>query len=179
MPPEALLRLRFARPGDAPRLARWRREDSIRRYQPLKELSVTDLKDELAGQRGEDLQHRRGEKFQWILEQDTTPVGWVTLVVQDWDHGLGEIGYSLGTAHQGRGLMVPMLRRFLAEIFHRTDLQRIEARCSVLNRASEKVLQAAGFTHEGTLRSYFLLDGRRHDNHLYSFLRSDLSEGGR
>lgn len=167
------IRLRPAVPADAELLKRWRDEWSVRRFQPLHDLSVSQLRSDVSSQRMRDLYRGRGEKFQWIVEEDGVPVGWVTLVVSNWEHGLAEVGYALGSQHQGRGLMVRALALLVGDLFAQTPLERIEARCSVDNHASQRVLERVGFEREGTLRSYFRLHGRRIDNYLYAVLRGD------
>ena len=165
--------LRPAVPADADRLKRWRDEWSVRRFQPLHDLSVDQLRTDVAGQRIRELYRGRGDKFQWIVELDGEPVGWVTLVVSNWEHGLAEVGYALTTERQGRGVMAEALGRLLDDLFRNTRLERIEARCATDNRASQRVLEKLGFRREGTLRSYFRLHGRRVDNHLYAILESE------
>jgi ribosomal-protein-alanine N-acetyltransferase len=169
--------LRLAHPGDAPQLKRWRSEPSVRRYQPLGPVSTSQLSAELASQRLADLYRGRGEKFQWIIRCLDQPVGWLTLVVTNWDHGLAETGYALSSAHQRRGLMPQALDLLLADLFTNTGLERIEARCAVDNIASQKVLTKVGFHREGRLRGYFVLGGRRVDNYLYAILREDFFSG--
>ena len=165
--------LRAAHAGDASHLKRWRGEPSIQRYQPLGTFTFTHLANELAAQRIEELYRGRGEKFQWIIRCDEQPAGWLTLVVTNWDHGLAETGYALSTSYQNQGLMPQALDLVLAELFLKTSLARIEARCAVDNVASQKVLEKVGFRREGRLRGYFVLDGRRTDNYLYAILRQD------
>lgn len=165
--------LRPAGPTDAQHLARWRREPSIRRFQPLPELDVESLEADLRRQDHRDLRRRRGEKFQWLVEVDGDAVGWVTLAVINWEHGLGEIGYAMTTAWQGRGIMRRALRMLLQDLFATTKLERIEARCASANDASRHVLEAVGFRHEGTLQGYFVLDGERIDNELYAVLKRE------
>ena len=118
----------------------------------------------------------RGTRFQWIIEYEGRPAGWITLVVANWEHGLAEVGYALGTAYQGRGLMSTALSRLLADTFARTTLERIEARCSVDNAASRRVLEKCGFHCEGVLQSYFKLRGKRVDNYLFAALRRDWAQ---
>ena len=166
--------LRPARPADAERLYAWRAQPSVRRHQPLSDASLADLRTDLARQRPEELFQARGERFQWIIEIDGEPAGWITLAVASWEHGIAEIGYALGDAHQGRGYMAVALSELLGRLFEQTALQRIEARCALGNRASQRVLERLGFRLEGRLRSYFELDGRRIDNWLYSILRDEL-----
>lgn len=164
--------VRPAYPRDAPLLYRWRSEPSVRRYQPLNRLTVGQLRAELTAQSLEDLCRGRIDKFQWIIEAPR-PAGWVTLVVANWEHGLAEIGYALGTVHQRRGIMVAALGTLLDDLFARTRLRRIEARCAVDNYPSQRVLERLGFEREGRLRGFFVLRGQPVDNYLYALLGTD------
>ncbi len=163
--------IRAARPGDAPLLLHWRSEPSIRRHQPLAPASLEKVRAELRAQRHSELFQGRGPRFQWIIEADSRPAGWITLAITNWPHGLCEVGYALSTPYQGRGLMAPILVDFCTDLFQRTCLHRIEARCSVENTASWKILELAGFQREGRLRSYFVLGDERVDNFLYARIR--------
>ena len=174
--PERDVSLRAAYPRDATLLYRWRAEPSVRQHQPLSQLSLAQLRTELATQRIEDLYRSRGEKFQWIVHAPD-PAGWITLVVANWEHGLAEIGYALSTFHQRRGIMVRALGGLLTDLFERTTLRRIEARCAVENRASRRVLEKLGFEREGRLRHFFVLRGAPVDNYLYALLRDGWTAG--
>src|SRR5687767_8311169 len=109
--------IRPAQPGDAAALQRWRAEPSVRRHQPLGQLSTADLRSDIGAHREGDLRRGRGQKFQWIVLIDGLPGGWITLVVTNWEHGLAEIGYALSTEFQGRSLMALALGQVLAELF--------------------------------------------------------------
>ncbi len=106
------------------------------------------------------------------------PAGWITLVIINWGHGLAEIGYALSTEFQRRGLMAGALRILLADLFERTAIRRVEARCAIDNRASQRVLDSVGFEREGLLRGYFVLRGQEIDNYLYAILKDDWESGG-
>ena len=165
--------IRPALPGDAAAMDRWRREPSIRRHQPLQEATVAELRSDLARQRMEDLYRGRGERFQWIVLVDGEPAGWITLAVLSWEHALAEIGYALSSRHQGHGVMTEALTLVLPELFVAAGIERLEARCSVENVASQHLLERLGFEREGLLKSYFELRGRRIDNYLYALLKRD------
>jgi ribosomal-protein-alanine N-acetyltransferase len=167
------LSLRPASPRDAELLRQWRAETSVRRYQPLNDLPTSQLRADVASQRMSDLYRGQGEKFQWIIQADGLPAGWITLVVSNWEHGLAEVGYALSSAFQSRGLMTEALRILLDDLFTNTPLERIEARCAVDNVASRRVLEKNGFGREGLLRGYFKLRGKRIDNYVYGILRED------
>lgn len=170
------VRLRAAHAEDAALLKAWRAEESVRRHQPLSDLTVGQLRQDLASQRMADLYRGLGEKFQWVIELEEEPVGWITLVVSNWEHGLAEVGYALRSGHQGRGIMPRALELLLTDLFRRTSIERVEARCAVNNLASQKVLLKVGFVYEGLLRAYFRLRGERVDNFLYAVLRADVGE---
>lgn len=165
--------IRPVRPSDAALLDRWRLEPSVREHQPLSDASTAQLLAELHRQRSDDLYASRGEKFQWIVLCDLQPAGWITLVVVNWAHGLAEIGYALSTDYQRRGVMAQALELLLQDLFERTRLRRVEARCAVDNRASQRVLEQLGFQREGLLRGYFVLRSEPIDNYLYAILRDD------
>lgn len=172
-PSKKLADLRPARPADAALLFRWRAEPAVSQFQPLLDVSLDRLEADLASQEWDKFSRGEQEKFQWIILAEDEDAGWVTLVVTSWEHRLAELGYSLATKFQRRGLMPQALQLVLVEIFLRTSLERLEARCAVQNEGSRKVLEAAGFRREGVLRDYFVLNGRRVDNYLYAILRSD------
>lgn len=159
--------------ADSILLDHWRLEPSVRRYQPLSEASVSRLRADLAHQQISDLYLGRGDKFQWIVLFGERPVGWITLVVTNWRHGLAEIGYALSTPFQRKGIMPVALTALVDDLFANTRLRRLEARCSIENEGSIRVLERIGFEREGLLRAYFVLDGQHVDNYLYALLRDD------
>src|SRR3954451_14816821 len=116
----AQVTLRPAAPRDADLLRQWRSEPSVRRFQPLNELPTAQLRADAASQRMADLYRGRGEKFQWIIEVEAEPAGWITLVVSNWEHGLAEVGYALSTLYQSRGLMTDALSQLLGDLFANT-----------------------------------------------------------
>lgn len=165
--------LRPALPDDAGLLYRWRNEPSVRRHQPLAEASIGDLRADLLRHRHDELYRCRGDRYQWIVLVEGEAAGWITLAVSSWEHGLAEIGYALSAPFQGRGVMRSALEQLAGELFAHTVLERIEARCSTENVASQRVLEAVGFVREGRLRSFFRLGDRRVDNFLYTLLRDE------
>ncbi|NIR77506.1 MAG: GNAT family N-acetyltransferase, partial [Gemmatimonadetes bacterium] len=56
-----------------------------------------------------------------------------------------EVGYWLGRAHWGRGIMTEVVRRFTAWAIERFELTRIFALPYARNRASARVLEKAGY----------------------------------
>jgi RimJ/RimL family protein N-acetyltransferase len=80
-----------------------------------------------------------------------------------------EIGYWLLESSRGRGIAT-RVARLLAEHVLANGIERVEAVARIENVASQRVLERAGFTREGVLRSLLRHDGRRCDAVLYSLL---------
>jgi RimJ/RimL family protein N-acetyltransferase len=85
-----------------------------------------------------------------------------------------EIGYWLARKARGRGYMARAVRLFCAWIFDSLAMDRVTIISQPGNRASQRVAENAGFTHEGTLRSYVVHKGERMDMESYSLLRGEL-----
>jgi len=83
--------------------------------------------------------------------------------------GQCEIGYWLFEHARGKGIAT-RIARFIADYGFSLGLERIEARVVVGNVASERVLERAGFTREGVLRSMPLRRGGRVDMTVFSLL---------
>ena len=80
-----------------------------------------------------------------------------------------EIGYWLYPRARGRGVATKVARA-LAEYAFTLGLQRVAAYVEVGNVPSERVLERAGFTREGVVRSLPTSEGRRVDKTLFSLL---------
>ncbi|MEJ7633092.1 MAG: GNAT family protein [Rubrobacteraceae bacterium] len=65
------------------------------------------------------------------------------------------------------------MRAAIAFGFDHLSLNRIEARCIAENAASERVMQKAGISYEGTLRDYVFRKGACRDYKVYSILRRE------
>ena len=66
----------------------------------------------------------------------------------DAERGIVELGYSLFPHARGRGFAT-RVARLLAEHAFALGVQRVAAYVNVGNRASERVLERAGFSREG------------------------------
>ena len=87
----------------------------------------------------------------------------------DADRKIVEIGYWVFPGARGRGTGAT-IARMLAEHAFSLGVERVAAYVNVDNTASERVLERAGFTREGVVRSMPKPDGRRVDKTLFSLL---------
>ena len=91
-------------------------------------------------------------------------------------HGVarsGHIGYWIGEKYAGQGYMLEALELLARHAFDTMRLHRIEAACIPGNRRSVRVLEKAGFTREGLLRSYLKINGIWQDHYLYALIADD------
>jgi RimJ/RimL family protein N-acetyltransferase len=124
------------------------------------------------------LEHERarGEacSFAVCAAGEDRALGALTLQHFDWEARRGELGYYLGAAGRGRGLMSRGVRLLVPWAFARLRLCRIEIHAATDNPPSQRVAERAGFVREGVLRSYQELKGRRQDLVVYSRLPADV-----
>jgi len=91
----------------------------------------------------------------------------------NWSNSKTEIGYWLGSAFQGHGIMTRACRALVNHAFHELKLNRVEIKCAVGNGRSRAVPERLGFTAEGTLREAELLHDRYVDLVVYSMLAAE------
>jgi RimJ/RimL family protein N-acetyltransferase len=99
-------------------------------------------------------------------------VGGGTLHHLDAERSIVEIGYWVLPHARRRGLGT-RTARLLAEHAFSLGIHRVAAYVNVGNVASERVLERAGFTREGVVRSMPVPSGRRVDKTLFSLLAGE------
>jgi ribosomal-protein-alanine N-acetyltransferase len=88
-------------------------------------------------------------------------------------HRRAEIAYALSRRCWNRGYTTEAVRAVLDFGYRVMGVNRIEARCDVLNVASARVMEKAGMTFEGILRQHMLVKNAYVDLKLYSILREE------
>ena len=74
------------------------------------------------------------------------------------------LGYQIGRAHEGRGLMAEALRAANHFMFATLRLHRIMANFRPENERSRRLLERLGFAEEGMARNYLFIDGAWRDH---------------
>jgi len=95
-----------------------------------------------------------------------------TLHHLDSERRIVEIGYFVLPDARRRGVAT-VIARMLSEHAFSLGIERVAAYVNVGNTASERVVERAGFTREGIVRSMPKPDGRRIDKTLFSLLRGE------
>jgi RimJ/RimL family protein N-acetyltransferase len=93
---------------------------------------------------------------------DGDPVGTVGLHVNEtW--GTGELGYMVAPEAWGEGYCTDAVRTISRYAFEERRLDKVGARTFATNPGSQRVLEKAGFTREGTQRKEAFVGGERVD----------------
>lgn len=90
------------------------------------------------------------------------------------DRAIGELGYWVAPEARGRGVAADAAALVARWGMEHLGLARVQILAAVGNQASQRVAEKAGFTREGTLRSYVELKGERQTYAIFSLLPSDL-----
>lgn len=108
----------------------------------------------------------------FAIEVGHVAIGSVGLKLgSDIERRSAEIGYWLGEAYWGRGIMSAAVGAVTGYAHRELNLLRVFAVPFVRNPASARVLQRAGYQLEGTMRRSAVKDGEVLDQYLYAAVR--------
>jgi ribosomal-protein-alanine N-acetyltransferase len=110
------------------------------------------------------VQKKGGTKIGLIYNRLNQPYKWM------------EIGYFFAPSERGKGYGTEAVQLMVDYLFLSKELTRIHAIADVRNKASERVLEKAGFQREGTMRKCVYDRGELRDYYLYSILREEWEE---
>jgi ribosomal-protein-alanine N-acetyltransferase len=113
--------------------------------------------------------------FQWGVARrdDDRVIGTCTLSQVDASNLRAELGFALGRASWGQGLMGEALGVLLRYAFGELGLRRLEADVDPRNAASIRSLERLGFQREGYMRERWFVGGEAQDSLFYGLLRRE------
>lgn len=107
--------------------------------------------------------------FAIVVEDEV--VGSIGIALQgDVHRKSAEIGYWLGAAHWGQGIMTKAVLAIIDYSFENFDIVRLYAYVFEWNIGSRRVLQKAGFSLEGILRKAAFKDNQLIDQYVYGLV---------
>lgn len=128
------------------------------------------------GQRFLDWATRQTNATVWAIEVNGEAAGSIGVEPgDDVERVSAEVGYWLGRAHWGRGIVSAALRMVTEHAFAQFELTRIFALPFADNPRSIRVLEKAGYVLEGHLRQSAIKDGRIRDQLMYGAYRGQVS----
>lgn len=173
--------LRKPQPGDAPAaFAGYAADPRVTRYLGWRpHESLNDTRRQISY----DLfRWLKNSAWTWmVLRRDGAQLaGLVELVPDLGQPHRARMGYLLGTAHWGCGLMSEAAGAVLRAALAQPGLYRVDAVCDVDNPASARVLEKIGMRFEGRLARYIVhpnVSAEPRDVLLFAAVRDGLGEG--
>lgn len=83
------------------------------------------------------------------------------------------IGYWIGFAYQGRGIMTVIVRKMVELAFQEFAMNRVEIRCGVNNHRSRAIPKKLGFAEEGTMKEVERVGDRYVDHVVYGMTKQE------
>lgn len=110
--------------------------------------------------------------YAFAIAVDDKVIGSIGVFRRDNIHSrTAELGYYIGEPYWGQGLMTSAVRQICEYVFDNTDIIRIFAEPFAHNIASCRVLEKAGFSMEGVLRSNAVKNGAIVDMKMYALIK--------
>jgi len=110
-----------------------------------------------------------------VQKKDGTRIG-LTWHMVNQPYGMMEISYFLIPSERGKGYGTEVAQLLVDYLFLSRDISRIRATTNVRNKASQRILEKAGFRIEGTMRRFQFVKGVWTDYYLHSILREEWKE---
>lgn len=150
----------------------WAGDERVTRYLSWPTHTDAEVSKRVIGQWLES--YKNDNTYNWVIEHEGRAVGNISVVRQEepWDNC--ELGYCLGHAYWGKGLMTEACRAVIDFLFKEVGYNRISAYHAAKNIGSGRVMQKAGMSLEGTARQrQKLRSGEYTDTVSYSILREE------
>lgn len=115
----------------------------------------------------------KNSTFAFAIEIDGKAVGSIGVFRQSNIHfRTAELGYYLAENYWGNGIMTEAVKQTCKYVFDNSDIIRIYAEPFANNTPSCRVLEKAGFSFEGLLRSNAVKNGEVLDMKMFSLIKS-------
>lgn len=119
--------------------------------------------------------YEKPDFYEWaiVLKELGQPIGNIeVLSIDDYVEKVN-LGYSIGTAFWGKGIMPEALKAVIDFLLDEVGANRVEACHDSRNPNSGKVMKKCGMTYEGTFRQWAWTNAGICDTCNYSILKSD------
>ena len=113
--------------------------------------------------------------YQWAIELKSLgePIGSIAVAHLNTGAESAELGWCIGRAWWGQGIMPEAGAAVVAFLFERAGFRRVAARYDTRNIKSGRVMQKLGMHYEGTLRQAGRCNAGICDEAVYSILREE------
>jgi RimJ/RimL family protein N-acetyltransferase len=165
--------LRPLRSSDAEAWRAYLRDPQVVEHTTCSELDLAAVQDSLA--REIDAYRAGTACRRALVDRSDALIG--TCGFSNWSlpHSHAELVYDLHPEFWGRGMMRAAVKQVLSWAFGAAGFGRVHAFVMTSNAPSIRLLEALGFSREGTLRHFRVARGTPRDFHIYALLRPSAS----
>ena len=116
-----------------------------------------------------------GYSYRWAIVEKTSGecIGQVAYFLVDSHGAFGEIEYCIGSVFQGKGYATEATKAVIDCGFRRIGFNKVQICVRPANTPSKSVIEKCGFTYEGALRDYFMINDKYEDRLYYSILKDE------
>lgn len=97
-------------------------------------------------------QYAQNQGFHCAIWYEDKIIGSIGYHNLDWVNRKVELGYWVGSAYQGKGIVTRACRVFITYAFEELGLNKVEIHCATGNKRSCAVAERLGFIREGVIR---------------------------
>lgn len=135
-------------------LLNWLSDEAVFQFISQNPMSQKECTEFLSGA---DEAYASPTTYYWAIEYKDTHSVIGEVFVDDFSerNGWCEIDYRLGSRYWGQGIATEAVRAVVSFLFSQVKFHRIQAKCSIRNTASERVMQKVGMHREGVFQDYF------------------------
>lgn len=113
--------------------------------------------------------------FHWVLEFQGKAVGRIKGWEIDPRNNFIQLGYDIGTAYRGKGLMTEAVKAVSIYLLKKCEFNRVYCMVRESNPASIRVCEKAGMVREGILRNHWIqADGTYVNVHCFGILAQEV-----
>lgn len=145
------LMLRRFTPKDAGDMFRnWASDDEVTKYLTWPTHSTIEISQWVVNDWVSS--YEKDNFYQWAIEFEGQAIGSIAVVAHRDDVAMAQIGYCIGRAWWGKGIMPEALQAVMDYLFDEVGMNRLEACYDPNNPNSGRVMAKCGMKYEGTHR---------------------------
>lgn len=168
---ERLLLRRFTMEDAQLMFERWANDEQVTRYLTWERHGDVEVTKAILSTWCAD--YEKADFYQWAIELGGELVGSISVVNYDERSDRAEIGYCMGVAWWGLGIMTEAAGAVIDFLFSEVGCNRVEIDHLLENPASGRVAQKCGLKKEGVRREFFNKNGVFHDDVMYAITRGE------
>lgn len=167
--------LRRYRPTDFEAFFSWRSREDVTRYQDYDAQTREEAERSFTRAIDRYVMREQGDVLVWAMERrnDASVIGDLVLVLDDLQHSLAEIGWTLHPDYHGQGYATEAASAVMSVAFDTIGFHRIKANLDPRNHASEALCRRLGMRREAHYIEDFWSKGEWTDSYIYAILERE------